>query len=478
MKVELGVVEDRKDPEQMGRVRVRIIGRHSSDLNEIPTESLPWATVMLPTTSPSVSGLGHTQFLVEGSWVVVAFNDEYMQDPIVLGSIGSMPSVLGGDHDPTRGFGDLRENVNPEEKYPRYVDEPDYNRLGRGLYASKHWSLKKRLSSATKFNEGGDEGGSPIASKPNMEATGASASQDRTFWKEPVPGPTGGFSQYPYNHVFESEAGHVIEVDDSPKAPRLMTQHTSGTFEEIHPDGKKVTKIVKDSYEIILGDNSIFINGDCNMTINGNMRTLIKKDYILEVGGSYYEKIGRNKAQKIGGSGRGNHSVEISGHLNKIITKADLRVSNSFTGRILTSSSLTTGTNYSVSTILGNLSLYSNLNVTIEAILSTAIKSVVTTAVKSLGKTYINAGALVDIRTETGLINMYASTSISGYAVGNLSMGAGGMLSTTSVLASTHTAGTIMNVSSVGVNNISANGILNLSSNVVIRGDAPVIMLN
>ena len=80
MQVELGVVEDRMDPLEMGRVRVRILGKHSPNLSEIPTESLPWATVMLPTTSPSVSGLGHTQFLVEGSWVVLAFNDDFMQD--------------------------------------------------------------------------------------------------------------------------------------------------------------------------------------------------------------------------------------------------------------------------------------------------------------------------------------------------------------------------------------------------------------
>ena len=67
----VGVVEDRDDPEYMGRVRVRCLGFHSDNLNKIATEDLPWATVMAPTSSPSMSGLGTTPpFLVEGSWVV------------------------------------------------------------------------------------------------------------------------------------------------------------------------------------------------------------------------------------------------------------------------------------------------------------------------------------------------------------------------------------------------------------------------
>ncbi len=70
----VGVVEDRNDPERIGRVRVRCLGFHTEDLNLLPTIDLPWAHVMHPVTDPSMHGMGNTpSFLVEGSWVIGFF---------------------------------------------------------------------------------------------------------------------------------------------------------------------------------------------------------------------------------------------------------------------------------------------------------------------------------------------------------------------------------------------------------------------
>ena len=52
-----GVVEDRLDPLEMNRVRVRCFGYHSENRSDIETEALPWATVMMPTTSSGTSGI-------------------------------------------------------------------------------------------------------------------------------------------------------------------------------------------------------------------------------------------------------------------------------------------------------------------------------------------------------------------------------------------------------------------------------------
>ena len=72
----IGVVEDRNDPSKLGRVKVRCLGFHTEDKDEIPTETLPWAHVMHPVTDPSMQGMGSTpSFLVEGSWVVGFFRD-------------------------------------------------------------------------------------------------------------------------------------------------------------------------------------------------------------------------------------------------------------------------------------------------------------------------------------------------------------------------------------------------------------------
>ena len=85
-----GEVEDVKDPKKMNRVRVRCHGYHGPIAN-CPTEDLPWATVMMPSTSQSSKGFGRTHELEVGSWVVGFFRDGMScQDPLVMGSIATM----------------------------------------------------------------------------------------------------------------------------------------------------------------------------------------------------------------------------------------------------------------------------------------------------------------------------------------------------------------------------------------------------
>ena len=71
-------------------------------------------------------------------------------------------------------------------------------------------------------------------------------------------------------------------------------------FEEIHPDGSKVVKIVGDDYEIVAGSRNCYVKGSVNLTVDGNVRQLIKGDYVLEVEGDYTQKIHKNKLIKVG----------------------------------------------------------------------------------------------------------------------------------------------------------------------------------
>ena len=89
----------------------------------------------------------------------------------------------------------------------------------------------------------------------------------------------------------------------------------SGTFEEIHPDGSKVVKVIGDNYEIIAGSSNVAIFGDVNITTTGTVRELIKGDYHLEVEGDYTQKIHKNHRVKVGaGEGGGNREEEIKGN--------------------------------------------------------------------------------------------------------------------------------------------------------------------
>ncbi len=87
----IGVVEDRQDPEKIGRCRVRIYGYHIESKAILPTEHLPWAVCIQPITSAATSGIGSSPLgPVEGSWVVGFFLDgNDMQQPAMFGTISS-----------------------------------------------------------------------------------------------------------------------------------------------------------------------------------------------------------------------------------------------------------------------------------------------------------------------------------------------------------------------------------------------------
>ena len=104
----VGEVEDKKDPQQLGRVRVRVIGWYTGGqskeayLSSVKTEDLPWASVLLPTDQPGIKNTGTTTELEVGAQVLGFFLDgEEAQLPVVMGSFRGMRNVndkkSGGD---------------------------------------------------------------------------------------------------------------------------------------------------------------------------------------------------------------------------------------------------------------------------------------------------------------------------------------------------------------------------------------------
>ena len=90
-----GVVEDRNDPEQLGRCRVRIFGHHTGDTTSLSTQELPWAIPLQSITSAAISGVGSTPVgIVPGSWVMGFFLDgQDAQKPIILGTVAGKPAA-------------------------------------------------------------------------------------------------------------------------------------------------------------------------------------------------------------------------------------------------------------------------------------------------------------------------------------------------------------------------------------------------
>jgi len=257
-----GVVEDRQDPLKTGRLRVRILGQHTENKNILPTADLPWALCVLPITASGVSGIGHSATgLLEGSWVFGFFRDgSYRQEPIILGSLPGRPTHLA---DSRKGFND------PNEIYPRYINEPDVNRLAVNDGEKPHPSLAIRNQSritgipTADFNAISTAGGDQIAGS------------DGDTWNQPeLP----YAAVYPYNHVYESESGHLKEYDDTLNAERIHERHRSGTSTEISANGTKTDIVKGDSYSLIDGDRQTYVQENHDLTINGRYKLYINKN--------------------------------------------------------------------------------------------------------------------------------------------------------------------------------------------------------
>ena len=275
----VGVVEDRADPKKLGRLKVRCLGYHAKELNKLPTADLPWAHVMNPITSATVSGVGNTPLgAVEGTWVIGFFIDgPDAQQPMIMGTLPGVPKDLPVK-DAVAGFQDYI-NAN----YPKYK-ESDVNRLARNDSDSPHSTLTLRkadrdLAVGTAQVDGVFSGVAQIPADLDQDNGGQ--------WNEPE---TEYAATYPRNHVMETEGGHLKEYDDTPGKERIHERHASGSGYEIFSDGTKITRVKQDNYNIISNDEYCHIQGNSRETIDKGVRIRVNasgqsgNNYNVEVG--------------------------------------------------------------------------------------------------------------------------------------------------------------------------------------------------
>lgn len=130
----IGVVEDRDDPLQLGRIKVRIYNMHSFKESDITTDDLPWASVIMPVTSAGSNGVGVSPTgIIVGSTVVGFFMDGLDgQLPVILGTIAGIPE----EHDVpkrARGIDDKAQQISSNrignEPATSYAAKYPYNKV-------------------------------------------------------------------------------------------------------------------------------------------------------------------------------------------------------------------------------------------------------------------------------------------------------------------------------------------------------------
>lgn len=268
-----GIIEDRDDPLEIGRLRVRINGYHNSSKALIPTEDLPWASVVQPITSQALDGIGQSPTGVAvGTHVIGFFSDgaENCQEPIIWGSISGINVSTGESDTPrlARSKGIINTDTF-EEDSTKTIDKLDT-------------ILVNKLENAINDTDNG--------------------------FKEPKPTYAG---RYPTNHVHQTESGHVIEIDDTPTAERLHRYHTSGTYEEIGPSGERIVKIVGKDWLMVVSDREVYIDGSIatiitgneTVTVNGNSNVIIDGNSNITVAGNATLTIDGNFTLNVAGAG-------------------------------------------------------------------------------------------------------------------------------------------------------------------------------
>ncbi len=332
-----GVVEDRKDPLFLGRCKVRILGWHTSDKTELPVDSLPWAQVLMPITSASQTGVGESPVgPVEGTWVMGFYRDgELAQEPVMVGTLHGIPENYAKVN---TGFNDSRLDTTntdlnaqdstgkakpagnpvsltswpypPKEvkiEYGQEVDVVDYTDPERREFTSQSLYPRELNKPTTSiYARGEDDTSTNVLSSnasivklktgnrdtveftskyvqpPNInrhisdEAELASFASTNEVYKITQP-PTPYAAEYPFNHVYESESGHLVEIDDTPTKERMNWYHRTGTFTEFHPKGMRVDRTVAHRYNITSGNQESIIRGHELKSIG--------EDYAVDIGG-------------------------------------------------------------------------------------------------------------------------------------------------------------------------------------------------
>lgn len=165
-------------------------------------------------------------------------------------------TISTGSGAPQMGFQD------PNAKYPLkdHLNEPDTNRLARNQFIDKTVVGQKDATRELKV---------PTAIK-------------NVTWNQPE---SPYNTRYPFNHVFETESGHVMEFDDTPENERVHIYHKKGTFIEMDTNGTQVNKIVGDGYQIIDRNGYVYVKGALNLTVDGVTKIFCRSQADIEVVG-------------------------------------------------------------------------------------------------------------------------------------------------------------------------------------------------
>lgn len=301
-------VSDIKDPEYLGRVRIRVLHNQTGELgkvkqgkNGIRNDELLWAWPLSGIQSASLSwkklteknagleefdtpdwidavGISPTGIAV-GTYVFGFYLDAHEQNiPIIFGTYHkkSIYPEPPSDDPETNSMLQLKEPLNPQY----YTD----------------------IAALARGEEG--KGGQTLPKEPYTEA------KTLTKTSEPI---SAYKTEYPYNVTYTTKSGHAIELDDTRNHERIHIWHMSGSYEEISngpPNegeqfkGRRVKKTVGNDFEIVIKDKNVLVKQDYNKEIANTSTTFIGNNSTTTIGNNFVTIIGEEGTVSTGNTMR------------------------------------------------------------------------------------------------------------------------------------------------------------------------------
>lgn len=270
----------------------------------------------------------------------------------------------------------------PSGKYPlrNLVDEPDTNRLARGVIQETAIAFKDQTRTK----------GIPTANDNHPE------------WEQPL-APFGG--QYPYSKVFESESGHLQVFDDTPGHEMISLYHRKGTFIDVDANGTQVNKIVGDGYTIIDRNGFVQVSGRCTIYVGNDASIKVDGSADIEVNGkttaTFHNDVDIGCATNVNMSVGADFNLDVNGNYNvnvagNITCHTDSNASFQATGNMTT---IVDGTENR--RVNGDIFTKSNGNINTQTSAGVSTKSGQTFKVEAGGEIGIKSDAATKVTGQT-----------------------------------------------------------------------------
>lgn len=276
--------------------------------------------------------------------------------------------------------------TDPNGKYPLrdHMNEADTNRLARGVIEGTCFGFKDAIR------------------KLNIPVAGGGS------WSQPL---SSYNTVYPFNKVFESESGHVMEFDDSPDGERIHLYHRKGTFLEMDPNGSQMNVIVGDNYQIVTRNNNIYIVGTANLTVGGSIKILVQGDADIEVDGQSSIML------------KGDAAIGVAGDL-------DMTIGGDYNLKVAGAFNVDSGKAVSVKTA-ENFNVDSSAGVSVRASTDIDVLSYGNTHIESQAELNLKAASNSNLESSGDFNILTSGTFSAGYTRGNFGSGAGSASSAT-----------------------------------------------